>query len=231
MIFLGILSIGFGILMLVARDFFWALTEMGNSFAGRTSERTELWEAGQMISGVVFILIGAVGICAGVSEAQEEEALRVAPTETAVAMVALASTLDSTFAEFMPQWESSIESGVQTVRPASIGVRADALTYGRCDDGEFFVAIKGYNGHYGEDFLYLREGEPRDCDNGALRFHGSRSSNVDWQRVIIVPDRTLDLATPHRATLDAILTPSRTETATAEATERPTAAATRRPRQ
>ena len=228
MVLLGIISIGFGILMLVARDFFWALTEMGNSFAGRQSERTELWEGGQMISGVVFILIGAFAICAGAGEAQEQEARRIAPTQTAVAMEALASTLDSTFAEFIPQWERSIESGVQTVRPASIGVRADALTYGRCADGEFFIAIEGYSGYWSEDYLYLREGEPRDCQNGALRFHGNGPSNIAWQRVIIVPDVSSNVATPVRATLDAVLTGT---PPAATATEAPTATATRRARQ
>lgn len=232
MIFLGILSIGLGILMLVARDFFWALTEMSNSFAGRTSERTELWEAGQMISGVILILIGAGVICAGAAEAREQEERRVAPTQTAEAVMALGATLDSTFAEFIPQWERSIESGVQTVRPASIGIYADTITYGRCDDGQFFIAIEGYNGRYGQNYVYLKEGYPVACDNGALRFFGGGESNVDWHPVTIVQDFSSDYVEPINATLDALLTPT-AEAATPEVTEtpRPVATSTRRPRQ
>ena len=228
MVLLGIICVGLGILILVARDFFWALTEMGNSFAGRTSERTELWETGQVISGVGTILVGAFIICAGSAEDRQREERRIAPTQTAVAVEALAVTLDSTFAEFIPQWERSIESGVQNVRPASIGVYALDLAYGRCDDNQFFIAVEGYNGRYGEDYLYLPEGDPMDCDNGELRFFGGRDSNVAWRRVTIVPDNTADYL-PSDPTLQALL--SGTPTPTRQPTERPAATPTRQPGQ
>jgi hypothetical protein len=204
MVILGIVAIGFGVLMLVARDFFWTLTEMSNSFAGRQSERTELWEAGQMISGLVLIVIGAGVICAGAAEDRAREARRVAPTQTAVAMEAFSGTLDSVFADFIPRWEGSATPHLQTVRPGSIGVQADELTYGRCADGRFFIAVEGYNGRYGEDYLYLTEGEPLTCDNGVLRFYGGSDSNVAWRRVTIVPDFRADIQI--NATVDALLT-------------------------
>lgn len=232
MVILGILVIGFGILLLVARDFFWALTEMGNSFAGRTSERTELWEAGQVISGLFMIGLGAFVICAGSAEDRQREERRVAPTQTAVAMEAFSSTLDRVFAEFIPQWERSSESGVQTVRPASIGISADAITYGRCEDGRFFAAVEGYEGRFYEDYLYLPEGDPVTCENGHLRFYGGGDANVAWRRVTISEDLTARYAAQFNATLNALLTVTPEETATepaAEATEQPTA--TRRPRQ
>jgi hypothetical protein len=57
-ILLGIVCIGLGLAMLFAKDLMWALTEWGNSFKGLTSERTENWELGQNIAGVVLVLLG-----------------------------------------------------------------------------------------------------------------------------------------------------------------------------
>lgn len=57
-VLLGILCIGMGLAMLFAKDMMWAMTEWSNSFKGVTSERTENWELGQNIAGVVMVLLG-----------------------------------------------------------------------------------------------------------------------------------------------------------------------------
>ena len=57
---IGLLAIVFGIVSLVAGDFMWSLTEFGNSWNGRVSERTDLWETRRVIGGVVAIVVGVV---------------------------------------------------------------------------------------------------------------------------------------------------------------------------
>src|SRR5687768_3847474 len=68
MIFLSILFILIGLAMIFARDFMWGLTERSNQMAGRTSERTEMWDTGQIISGVILALLGGGFLCWQISE-------------------------------------------------------------------------------------------------------------------------------------------------------------------
>jgi Family of unknown function (DUF6199) len=65
---IGVLMVIFGIVSLAAGDLMWSLTELGNSWNGRASERTDLWETRRMIGGVVAIALGIVVILIGLSQ-------------------------------------------------------------------------------------------------------------------------------------------------------------------
>jgi hypothetical protein len=56
----GIGFVVLGVVMLVKRDWMWALTQMGNEFRGQASERSDLWEVGNAIGGVITIILGIV---------------------------------------------------------------------------------------------------------------------------------------------------------------------------
>lgn len=220
MVLLGIVVAGLGILVLVARDFFWALTEMSNSFAGRTSERTELWEAGQMLSGVVTILLGVVVICVGMNEDRQREERRLAPTQTAVAQEAQSGVLDAMFADWLPRWHDDATDAVKHVNPREINVNTGDIYYGRCADGAFFVAVRSVNGRYYDDYVYLREGDPLDCRANGLRFYGGGSDHVDWRRVTLIVDRPTAIPR-YVAPAVALVTPVVTSEATVEVTAAP----------
>lgn len=224
MIFVGILLVGLGILFLVARDFFWALTEMGNSFNGRTSERTELWEAGQVISGVVTIILGAVVICVGISENNQREADRVAPTQTAEAQQALTTTLQAELEPFITDWREDATRTVMRVNPSRIDVYADDLYYGLCEDGRFFVAVHGLNGRFSEDYVYLDEGRPSTCQTDTLRMTEDGPSSAGWQPVFLFEQRPFAIPTTLQSAVEFLTRTPEPPTATpvpATPTQRP----------
>lgn len=49
---------GLGLLMIVKQDWMWGLTEWSNSFKGVVSERTDNWEIGNAIGGIIAIVVG-----------------------------------------------------------------------------------------------------------------------------------------------------------------------------
>ncbi len=55
---LGLAITGFGVLMIVKEEWMWGLTEWSNSFKGVVSERTDNWEIGNAIGGVIAIVVG-----------------------------------------------------------------------------------------------------------------------------------------------------------------------------
>jgi hypothetical protein len=56
----GAAFIAFGVVMLLKRDWMWRVTRMGNEMRGQVSERTDLWEMGNAIGGVVTIVVGVI---------------------------------------------------------------------------------------------------------------------------------------------------------------------------
>jgi hypothetical protein len=65
---IGILMVIFGIVSLAASDLMWSLTELGNSWNGRASERTDLWETRRVIGGIVAIVVGAIVVLLGLGQ-------------------------------------------------------------------------------------------------------------------------------------------------------------------
>jgi hypothetical protein len=220
MVILGIIAVGFGILMLVARDFFWTLTEMSNSMAGRQSERTELWEMGQVISGLIMIGIGAFVICTGSAEDAEREQQRVAPTQTAVAVAATASWFSAEYGDLVREWEEAATEEVVRVQPASVGIDASDIYYGRCDNGAFFIAIYEIDRRAANSYLYLPESEPNRCQTRSIRFNSSGGARPWWKVSMFVNEQPRFPSL--QATLDAIKTRQPDPTATrASATATP----------
>jgi len=104
MIFLSILFILLGLAMIFARDFMWEFTVLSNQRAGRTSERTEMWDTGQIISGVILALLGAGFLCWQVSENSAEAAEESNATATATTSLA---RLEDAFAPYLQQWQQT----------------------------------------------------------------------------------------------------------------------------
>jgi hypothetical protein len=55
---LGLLIIGMGGVMLFKREWMWRLRTWENAFRGVKSERTKTWETGNMLVGVLFVVLG-----------------------------------------------------------------------------------------------------------------------------------------------------------------------------
>ncbi len=55
----GIAFAGLGIVMLLAPDLMWGWQQRNNEARGQVSERTERWDRGNRISGVIAIVVGA----------------------------------------------------------------------------------------------------------------------------------------------------------------------------
>ncbi len=160
-----VFCIGFGVLMIFARDFMWELTAWGNQWKGVRSERTEQWEIGQVIGGVVFILIGAGLGCWGITQMnqlnQQQAAIDALETSVAATRSSGWTRLQSIFSEYIPRWEADDSPGVKRVSVA--GVRADAIYYGRCTGGNFYVIVREFEGQSGGDFAYVPEDSPDRC--------------------------------------------------------------------
>lgn len=222
MILLGILAAGFGIALIVFRDFFWQLTRLGNQFEGQKSERTELWDTGQILSGLVLIGIGAFVICAGVGEAQTEA--RETAEATGTAATALAE-LDSAFGPHIPEWQR--DGGAETimVNPQQANIRADRILYGRCSDNGFYLLVIGFNNQRYNDYAYLTDTtrEPSDCaPQGARFFWESSSLGGGWYDVSLsgsldsfgtpTATRVVPSATPTQPPVVIVVTATPTQT-------------------
>ena len=54
----GLVIIAIGGLMLFKREWMWRLRTWENAFRGVKSERTKTWETGNMLVGVLFLVLG-----------------------------------------------------------------------------------------------------------------------------------------------------------------------------
>lgn len=162
MILLGILAAGLGIAIIVFRDFFWELTRLGNQFEGEKSERTELWDTGQILSGLVLIGIGAIVICSGLAEAQTEARENAEATGTATTALV---DLDTTFASYISEWQSYDGDETISVNPRSLNIQARRILYGRCGTNTFYLYVIGYKNEQYNDYAYLSDSfyEPSRC--------------------------------------------------------------------
>jgi uncharacterized membrane protein HdeD (DUF308 family) len=60
MVLIAILMVILGLLSIFAKDLVWELTAFGNRLEGKASERTDTWDVGTTVSGVIFIVLGIV---------------------------------------------------------------------------------------------------------------------------------------------------------------------------
>jgi hypothetical protein len=60
LIFWGLLCLVIGVVMLLAGDLMWSWQRFNNDLEGQASKRTEAWEVRRFISGIIFIVLGAV---------------------------------------------------------------------------------------------------------------------------------------------------------------------------
>lgn len=160
-----VVIIGFGLLMIFAHDLMWEMTSWNNSWKGLQSERTEGWEAGQTISGIVMVVIGAGFGCwaLSMSSAQAQRQASNDAYETAVVVTAAAARdeLEIFFTPLISAWQADESTGVTKVNVTD--VRADAIYYGRCDSGYFYVIIRQFNYEAYNDFAYVPDSNPESC--------------------------------------------------------------------
>ncbi len=214
MILLGILLAGLGLAMIVARDFMWSLTEMGNSFAGRQSERTELWEAGQILSAIVLLLVGVGVICASINQSQE--AARQ-DADATVMTIETVDRLEAVFAESLDEWQTLERRQVVQVQPSTLGIRADGIFYGRCLSNDFFLFVLNFEESY-RDFAYAPERSPDFCKPDSVILSIENSYGGGWYEIFTVaPTHAFITRTPvptPTATVTRTPAPPRTPTAT-----------------
>ncbi len=55
---IGLVFIVFGLLYIVARDFFWRAEQFGDRLRSKRSERTRLWDFSKIMLGVLAIILG-----------------------------------------------------------------------------------------------------------------------------------------------------------------------------
>lgn len=214
---LSLFFLGFGLLSLFARDLMWDLTEWGNSWRGVTSERTENWESGQIISGVVMILIGGGLLCWGASaistrnqQAAEDEARDLGSTATANSELA---DLQQVFGSVLSRLQADDSPGVHRASRQEVGVQTGGVFYGRCASGDFYAFILNYPyttvDYLETSYAYVPASDqsPKTCrpdgltlgflyDPGALGSGWYRVSVYSEPREIITPTPRPPTATP-----------------------------------
>jgi hypothetical protein len=206
--------IGLGLLFLFARDLMWEWTERSNSRKGVVSERTEGWETGQTIGGILFILIGAGFLCFSISQVGEESEKRnrseAVITQIAATNTAQASLLASTFGGYLSQWQSDDSPGVHDAHLSSI---ARNIYYGRCESGYFYVYIEDYPRDSIFDYAYVPDSSPESCHPGGLQFsffHEARSLGAGWYDIAIDSERN-EIITPTPSPTRSTATPNPTQ--------------------
>ena len=55
---IGLVFIVFGLLYIVARDFFWRAEQFGDRLRGKRSARTPLWDLWKITLGVLAVVLG-----------------------------------------------------------------------------------------------------------------------------------------------------------------------------
>src|SRR5687768_1311688 len=160
MIVLGIVIVLLGLALIFARDLMWELTVMGNQFKGQTSERTELWDTGQIIGGVICLLLGVGLICAQISQNNAEVAEKASATATATSLQAV---LNETFGPHLAEWQKVEREVTHSVRPRDIDVRASRIYYGRCENNRFYLYVMDFPVRY-SNYAYVPNGDPEDCE-------------------------------------------------------------------
>lgn len=164
MICIGGGLVGLGALSLAAPDLMWEWTHWSNQWKGLQSERSEGWETSRVLGGVFSILVGVGMICwiISLSSQQAQEEAREAEFEANIAATNAAEivNLETTFTELIGKWQGDDTEGVHRAAREDIRGLADAVYYGRCDDGYFYAFVIGYQR---EDYAYVPQGNPETC--------------------------------------------------------------------
>lgn len=213
--------VGFGLLMIFARDLMWELTSWSNSWKGLRSERTEGWEASQAISGIILILIGVGFGCWGFSQtsmqAQQEAQNQAAETQVAATASANVERLKTTFGALISEWQSDDSPGIKRVRVP--GISAKSIYYGRCDGGYFYVIIRELDNQTYNDYAYIPDSSPQYCkpDRLLLNFMNDPQSMGDgWWDIDInsfIQDTDIITQTPSRTPIPSPTVPTATPNA------------------
>jgi len=213
--------VGFGLLMIFARDLMWEFTSWSNSWKGLRSERTEGWEASQAIGGIIFILMGVGFGCWGFSQtsmqAQREAEDQAQETQVAATASANIDRLKTTFDTLISEWQSDDSPGIKQVRIP--GVTARAIYYGRCDGGYFYVIVRELDNQTYSDYAYVPDSSPQYCkpDRLMLNFMNDPVSMGDgWWSIDIntfTDERDIITPTPSRTPIPSPTVPTATPNA------------------
>lgn len=159
MLVLGIIAGAIGLLLIFGREFLWKVQVFNNQLEGQKSERTELWDAGQVISGIVMLLIGVALICVGFGESQAKASEDASATATATTRL---SALTGAFGDYLPEWQEAERGTTYSVDTEELGIDARHVYYGRCASNDFFVYVVDFPEQY-NNYAYVPEAKPRDC--------------------------------------------------------------------
>jgi hypothetical protein len=131
----GLVVLGLG--MIFARDFFWGLTEFGDQTRGVESERTDVWDTTQVISGVILIGIGIVGCLFIFGENQEHQELADNATATFTSRVAQVQQYGTPLATLQTVEGKTLHR----LSGETLGLESSGVFYGRCENGSFYAYI------------------------------------------------------------------------------------------
>lgn len=146
------ICIGGGLLQLFAPDLMWSWQNINNKLEGRASERTEMWEIGRSVSGVILIIVGIVFGLWGWSETSATAASDARATQAAIdradAKITTVSELDAAFGAVITALREPATTTPQQIRVSTLGLpnapRA-SVVFGRCEgSGDLYVIVPDY---------------------------------------------------------------------------------------
>ncbi|MBC7812024.1 MAG: hypothetical protein H7175_12795 [Burkholderiales bacterium] len=177
LICVSVFCVGFGLLMIFARDFMWEWTHFGNLLGGEKSERTDVWDTGQVISGAILVFAGLGLACWGFSQYQSRASEAADATATAQTQLTL---LQETFGSHISEWDDVDGERIFFAEPSSLGIRAQGIYYGRCRNNYFYVYVVNWDD---QDYAYVPNNRPEACQPEGMFVTTWSSFGGDWYRV------------------------------------------------
>jgi hypothetical protein len=163
--------IGYGLLMIFAKDLMWELQVWSNKARGELSERTDVWDTNQTIGGVMMIVFGGMAIfllfAAFGNDFQRQADEQARATGDASTAVALGSNLSALFADEIALWQADESRGVKRVTWSEPNAGSAQVYYGRCRDSFYMVLMNYSSAQLGvnmqTDFAYVPDALPQNC--------------------------------------------------------------------
>jgi hypothetical protein len=158
-----------------ARDLAWEADAFGKQMQGYAVERSDLWEFGANIRGVLLIGAGIVLILMGVMKGGEDAQVS-----------GERDGLQNTFGSAIAEWRESVKNGeadrVYEAKHEGVG----QIMYGRCGYSDFAVIISDYQEG---DYMYTTALSPSTCNLDDTWFWMSDDLGEGWYRgTTISPD-------------------------------------------
>jgi hypothetical protein len=151
-----------------ARDLLWEADAFGKQIEGYAVERSDLWEFGANVRGVLLIGAGVIFILMGVMKGGEDTQVN---NERAY--------LENTFGSAIAEWRDSVNNGEMDTVYKAEREGVEQILYGRCGYSDFAAIISNY---HGKDYLYTTAKSISTCNLDNTRFWMSDDLGEGWYR-------------------------------------------------